>query len=495
MHKRLIVFVLTILLVTGSWPRIARAGAEYSLIIGTPGAANITSVYHRVEIGTSACLIGSPSAGYVPGSLGATCSWGATNIDDYVRIVFYFDDGRNSWWPCGIQTTWSSLPASGTRCTVSWTGGRYVNTTGYVQGCLAPGDAITVAGGNATFTYTGDTSHWVSWDQVQGLISVSVALTGPTSVASGSSYDYTALVAHGTPPYSVVFQRIGDLPADDYTWSPQTGSGTTYTQSIMFPSALRSYTVQVTVTDAEQHTATDTLTINPHAERPTVYGYLQEGTTGSGDFLDFVCSLTHNGTYPAESEWLPCEAPGAGRYWYTLDVPAWSVHGAAHYTLRLASPWPNPLTAMITIHDETSGDVWTLVFSFDTSGLTGPGDWIDSEGGGEQFNEEETWIGRLLSALEAMLKRVFQWLFVPSASSFGDQLSSSWIAIASPVPNVTPQYTIPIPNTGHIMADTGETVNIDFSGIQDWSGYSVTRTIVQAILDAILVFVTISIIT
>ncbi len=377
-------------------------------------------------------------------------------------------------------------PTSGTTPSPGWWYGYVAGSTYHFPGC-----SVTFKGG--AWYGVGD-SQWHPWGQF-GLLPVSVSLEGTTSVQTGVAYDYTALVSGGIAPYTVVFQRIGDLPADDYTWPPQTGSQTTYVQSIMFPSALRAYTVQVTVTDANGGTASDTLIINAHEERPTVYGYLQEGTTGSGDFLDFVCSLTHSGTYPAESEWLPCEAPGAGRYWYTLDVPAWSVHGAAHYTLRLASPWPNPLTAMITMHDTTSGDVWTLVFSFDTSGLTGPGDWIDSEGGGEQFNEEETWIGKLLNALEAMLKRVFQWLFVPSASDFGNQLSGSWIAISSPVPNVTPQYTIPIPNTGHIMADTGETVNIDFSGIQDWSGFTVTRTIVQTILDAILVFVTISIIT
>jgi hypothetical protein len=83
---------------------------------------------------------------------------------------------------------------------------------------------------------------------------------------------------------------------------------------------------------------------------------------------------------------------------------------------------------------------------------------------------------------------------VPSASDFSAQLASGWILIASPVPSITPQYTIPFPNPQHLLAETGDSVNIDFSGIQSYSGYAVYKAIVQAILDALLLFLVISLV-
>jgi hypothetical protein len=100
-----------------------------------------------------------------------------------------------------------------------------------------------------------------------------------------------------------------------------------------------------------------------------------------------------------------------------------------------------------------------------------------------------------LMPLWDFLVKLFKALFQPDATEFGKQLSGSWVTIASPVPAITPQYTIPFPNPQHLLAPTGDSVNIDFSGIMSYTGYSVYKLIVQVLLDAILVFVVISIIT
>ena len=94
-----------------------------------------------------------------------------------------------------------------------------------------------------------------------------------------------------------------------------------------------------------------------------------------------------------------------------------------------------------------------------------------------------------------MFMRLLRFLFVPSASDFSAQLASGWLLIASPVPSITPQYTIPFPNPNHLLAPTGDSVNIDFSVVQGYAGYSIMHTIVQVLMYAILVFIVIGIIT
>jgi hypothetical protein len=94
-----------------------------------------------------------------------------------------------------------------------------------------------------------------------------------------------------------------------------------------------------------------------------------------------------------------------------------------------------------------------------------------------------------------MFVRLLRFLFVPSASDFSAQLASGWILITSPVPSITPQYTIPFPNPSHLLAPTGDSVNIDFSVVQGYAGYSIMHTIVQVLMYAILVFIVIGIIT
>jgi hypothetical protein len=100
-----------------------------------------------------------------------------------------------------------------------------------------------------------------------------------------------------------------------------------------------------------------------------------------------------------------------------------------------------------------------------------------------------------LQAVYDMFVRLFKALFQPDATEFGKQLAGSWVTIASPVPSITPQYTIPFPNPNHLLAPTGDSVNIDFSGIMSYSGYSTYKLIVQVFLDAILVFVVIALVT
>lgn len=152
-----------------------------------------------------------------------------------------------------------------------------------------------------------------------------------------------------------------------------------------------------------------------------------------------------------------------------LAVPNINLHVTHHFTSsdEAANPWFPPGTAGTTVEP--------LAPETPPSPTSTLPDW--------------------LAPLWDFLVKLFKALFQPDSTDFSKQLSGSWVTIASPVPSITPQYTIPFPNPSHLLAPTGDSVNISFAGIMSYSGYSTYKLIVQALLDAILVFVVISLIT
>jgi hypothetical protein len=101
------------------------------------------------------------------------------------------------------------------------------------------------------------------------------------------------------------------------------------------------------------------------------------------------------------------------------------------------------------------------------------------------------WVQALLDGFKAVIR----WAFVPSATDFSSQVAQGWVVITSPVPTIVPQYTIPFPNPNHLLASTGDSVNIDFSMISTWTYYATVKALVQVCLDAVLVFIVIGIVT
>lgn len=485
--RRWLVVVLVVLALLVPVEGIGAVEQIGTLVSGTPQWGRVDS-----QAGSGVSVVWGPS--YTPlGVTGApvSCGWVchgrsgtlmANLLHDYSgELVGYYVPWSGSGLTsedAGYPLTINVPAESGTTPSDGW-------FYGFHRGAAYNFSAVTVVF-LAGQWWAGD-GAWHSWGLL-GQLPLSVSLGGVTTVVVGSSYDYTATVAGGSSPYTVTFQRVCTArPADDRTYASQTGSGLIYTQGVMFPSASVSYDVVVSVVDGDGATATDSLVVNGRVERPSVYGYLYEAATSQGGgVLLFYASLTPPGeTWPGESGMLPVEGPGAGRYWYTLDVPGWATHWANGYTLSLAEPFPATVTAMITMHDQTTGDSWTLVFSLDTSGLTGPGSWTSSEGGGESFGEDENWIGRLLNSLKAMVKEVFQWLFVPTDDQMRSLVPSGTIAngLLEGVPSLgsgekgvfTVSMKLPLSDGVEVpimVIDTGEFASTTFA--------VVVRTVVQA---------------
>jgi len=479
---RWFVVPVIVLAVVVPWrvPVASAASGDYTVMGGTPTYVRVSDIPNGQAVIEFWFASGAPGTGGRYGSAdvsGVQTSWGG--VPSQGSHMWTVGDAVGGVFP-GWYQYFTNVPGSGTRVTVSMPQ-IVAGDEGYWHSCTFPANSLT-------FTMPAHNGTWYTWASVGGAIPLSVELSGVSSVTVGTSYDYSAVVSGGVGPYRVVFQRVcTSHSADDRTYAAQSGSGPVFTESVVFPSAMWSYDVVVTVTDSLGASASDSVTVNARAERPTVYGYLYESATSQGGgLLLFYASLTPPGeTWPGESGMLPVEGPGAGRYWYTLDVPGWATHWANGYTLSLAEPFPATVTAMITVHDQTTGDSWTLVFSFDTSGLTGPGSWTSSEGGGESFGEDENWIGRLLNSLKAMLKEVFQWLFVPTDAQMRSLVPSGTIAngLLEGVPSLgsgekgvfTVSMKLPLSDGVEVpimVIDTGEFASTTFA--------VVVRTVVQA---------------
>lgn len=266
-------------------------------------------------------------------------------------------------------------------------------------------------------------------------VAPSVVISGGSTVRVGQSYTYTAIITGGTAPYSVVFQRVSTAhPSDDYTYAAQVVSGTTASQVMEFPRVDSAWEVGVTVTDSLGTVASDSMVVNAASEKPVVYAGIKWTNNGQDDLLEFrVSTSAFGGVWKSDAESLPTEG-GAGVMWYTVLTPAPYLRASRYFVLRGGNPPANPYTVMISLVDEAGTD-WTYVFSFDTSTMSGPGDWVDTTGGGGSESTLPSWLESLIAALRNMLLRVwevvktalvdmFKWLFVPTDAQVSSLLPS-----------------------------------------------------------------------
>jgi hypothetical protein len=343
---------------------------------------------------------------------------------------------------------------------------------------------------------TGDTFAWSGsfyGDMTtlnQGNQALTVSLSGAFTTQVGVPYTATATASLGTPPYRYLFSIdwvtvIGGV--NNYT-SVYTGSLTssgTFTYTFTF---VGEFLIRVTALDAVDAEATDTLDLNAGVNKPVLWGQIYD--IPDGDALKTYINFK---LFPASvSPDNPPVANGAIQtQFYEITSPGTVEKGSVYYMLSpvLITALPNPLLIYVNYHDPVSGSDWSYVFSFNTSGC--------AANSGAASNGD-TWTGAetpgAFAWLWDLLVKLFRFLFVPSSTDFSAQIAAGWVVITSPVPAVTPQYTIPFPNPNHLLAATGDSVNIDFGVVRDYTGYAIIKTIVQVVLDAILVFVVLSLV-
>jgi len=326
---------------------------------------------------------------------------------------------------------------------------------------------------------------------------LSVSISGAATVRVGQKYTYTATMTGGVAPYSVVFQRVSTAhPSDDYTYAAQVVSGTTASQVIQFPRVDSAFEVGVTVTDSLGAVASDSVVVNAASEKPVVYAGIKWTNNGQDDLLEFrVSTSAFGGVWKSDAESLPTEG-GAGVMWYTVLTPAPYLRASRYFVLRGGNPPANPYTVMISLVDEAGTD-WTYVFSFDTSTMSEPGDWVDTTGGGGSESTLPSWLEALIAALRSMLLRVwevvktalvdmFKWLFVPTGDQMASLLPSGTMgaALLEGLPEYTGADTSSYTLMGHWKVD-GEVVDVplmtlDLESLGDSGFVTAVRLCVQA---------------
>jgi len=406
------------------------------------------------------------------------------SADSYYLSYAYCDYYKSAWVTGTSLGTWT--------CTYS------VETTwGVASGTLS----LTTTAWNSTKNVVSSRTVWAA-------LPPSVVLSGASSASLGQNYTYSAAISGGTAPYSVVFERSSTAhPADDLTYATQSGSGQSYSQVVQFPSIDASYIVAVTVTDATNATATDSITVNASSDKPVVYGAAKLGANGQ---VEFRATLTPPaGVFPNDSTSLPTsgEAP---TMWYTVLTPSWLLRSAYHFILSASSPVANPYVVMISLMDR-AGVEWTYVFSFDTSTWSAPGDWSDSTGGTGSDAEIPTWLQSLLNSLRnlllklwetilAALKAMFQWLFVPTDAQMTSLLPSGTMGatLLEGLPAFTGADTSPY--TLHTHWTVGgvskqiDLLTIDLSTLASSGFVSVMKLVIQAGMSLGLIFMVVALI-
>ena len=323
----------------------------------------------------------------------------------------------------------------------------------------------------------------------------SVSLSGAFTTQIGVPYTCTATASNGTAPYRYLFSIdwvtvIGGVNnyTEVYTGTlslPTTGSKT-FTYTFTFTGE---FLIRVTALDAQDYEADDTLDLNAGVNKPALWGQIYDIPDGDADMTYINFKL-----FPASvSQENPPVANGAIQtQFYEITSPGTVEKGSVYYMLSpvLITALPNPLLVYVNYHDPTSGADWSYVFSFNTT------NWAAKSGAA---SNGDTWTGAetpgAFAWLWNLLVKLFRFLFVPSATDFSKQVAEGWVLITSPVPVITPQYTIPFPNPNHLLAPTGDSVNIDFSVISTWTYYATVKALVQVFLYAILIFVVIGIVT
>jgi hypothetical protein len=280
---------------------------------------------------------------------------------------------------------------------------------------------------------------------------------------------------------------MGGVPQYDNVYTGSLTSSGTFTYTFTF---VGEFLIRVTALDAEDAEATDTLDLNAGVNKPDVWGQIYDIPDGDAlkTYINFKLfpPTTPQTTPPVAGD------TAIGTSNYTITSPGTVEQGSNYYMLTpcLITALPNPLLVYVNYRDPISKQTWSYVFSFNTTG------WAANSGA---LSNGDTWTGAetpgAFAWLWDLLVKLFRFLFVPSSTDFSAQIAGGWVTIATPVPAVVPQYTIPFPNPNHLLAATGDSVNIDFGVVRDYTGYAIIKTIVQVVLDAILVFVVLTLVT
>jgi hypothetical protein len=331
---------------------------------------------------------------------------------------------------------------------------------------------------------------------------LSVTIEGPASVDTTDTNTWTAAGAGGTAPYTYLWGCTGMAPF----WSG-IKTGTTLTQVV--PAGV--WPLQVTVMDANGDTATAYLTVTAsliagsyqaHLTRSGAYGqYMSVYVTDAAGAYVTISSTANTkfGIYATSGGafgWVNADSEAVQYVTYTWRWTMSANFGGA------TSPPPADFWFQSSIHLAIPNLNLLVSYHF-TGAYETPDIWFPPGPPGTDVPQiipetppvPTSTLPEWLQPIYDMFVRLVKALFQPDATEFSKQLAGSWVTIASPVPSITPQYTIPFPNPNHLLAPTGDSVNIDFSGIMSYSGYSTYKLIVQVFLDAILVFVVIALVT
>ena len=366
------------------------------------------------------------------------------------------------------------------------------------------GDFMSCPG--VTYVFTMPSSS--GWVVAQFPPSVSIA--GPAMVETGQSGTWTATAAGGTAPYTYEWYLLpaGSSLLGDDPGLIATGTASTFTHTMTVAGAFQ---VSLTVLDSTGAAVAATATVNVGATLGTGYRieFARSGTRGL-----YLAVSVYDGITGIISPIASTSGTQAGWYddWGTttnsfhwVASPSEAVWWQAfswRWTLRFAYPdgslGPPPedfwFQTTITL---TNGTHLSVMHHFSTYGENSD-TWTDDTGAvavPETPPVAESSLPAWVQALLDGFKAVIRWAFVPSATDFSSQVAQGWVVITSPVPTIVPQYTIPFPNPNHLLASTGDSVNIDFSMISTWTYYATVKALVQVCLDAVLVFIVIGMVT
>ena len=414
-------------------------------------------------LGTLDNLAGYAVVGSVPTS---GYGWGTVqDLSWWLTISGNYNDNRSSWWAS-------------------------------TQGAIDMAGSGTISG----VSFTADSSK----------IPVSVSIAGPAMVETGQSGTWTATAAGGTAPYTYQWYLLpaGSSLLGDDPGLIATGTAATFSHTMTVAGAFQ---VSLTVLDSTGAAVAATQLVNVGATLGTGYRieFARSGTSGL-----YLAATVYDGITGIISPIASTSGTQAG--WYdNWGVTSNSFHWVAspseavwwqafswRWTLRVAypdgslGPPPEDFWFQTTII-LTNGAHLSVMHHFATYGENSD-TWNDDTGAvavpetpPAETSELPAWVQALLDGF----KSVIRWAFVPSSTDFSNQVSQGWVVITSPVPTIVPQYTIPFPNPNHLLASTGDSVNIDFSMISTWTYYATVKALVQVCLDAVLIFIVIGIVT
>lgn len=376
----------------------------------------------------------------------------------------------------------------------------------------SPGDNILATAVTYSFVAPVADGNWHTWASVQGnnLDLLSASIAGPSMVETGQSGTWMATASGGTAPYTYEWYLLpaGSSLLGDDPGLIATGTASTFTHTMTVAGAFQ---VSLTVLDSTGAAVAATATVNVGATLGTGYRieFARSGTRGL-----YLAVSVYDGITGIISPIASTSGTQAGWYdnWGTttnsfhwVASPSEAVWWQAfswRWTLRFAYPdgslGPPPedfwFQTTITL---TNGTHLSVMHHFSTYGENSD-TWTDDTGAvavPETPPAAESSLPAWVQELLERFKGVIRWAFVPSATDFSSQVEQGWVVITSPVPTIVPQYTIPFPNPNHLLASTGDSVNIDFSMISTWTYYATVKVLVQVCLDAVLVFIVIGIVT